>query len=133
MGIRLVRAVGIINRTNMYQQIEVLLAMIGSYPEKPRKPVLLTGATSDDIRKYADAFDEFQIKFAEFEAKRVEYYQRKNEVEASVAEFIKDESGFYFIPEQYRDKVWRIAWEEGHSAGYHEVYQWLTRLVEIFE
>ncbi len=117
----------------MYQQIEVLLAMIGSYPEKPKKPVLLTGATSDDMRKYADDFDEFQVKFAEFEAKRVEYYQRKSEVEASVVEFIKDESGFNSIPEQYRAKIWSIAWEEGHSAGYHEVYQWLCRLVEIFE
>jgi len=56
----------------MYQQIEVLLAMIGSYPEKPKKPVLLTGATSDDMRKYADDFDEFQVKFAEFEAKWVQ-------------------------------------------------------------
>ena len=37
------------------------------------------------------------------------------------------------LPEQYREKVYRLAWQEGHSAGYHEVYQWLTRLVEIFE
>ena len=117
----------------MYKQIQDLLDKIGSYPEKPKKPVLLTGATSDDVRKYADAFDEFQVKFAEFEAKRVEYYQRKSEVEASVVEFIKDEAGFNSIPEQYRAKIWTLAWSEGHSAGYHEVYDWLCRLVEIFE
>jgi len=117
----------------MYQQIEVLLAMIGTYPEKPKKPVLLTGANSDDMRKYADAFDVFQAKFAEFEANRLEYYQRKGEVEHEITDLINRESGLLNIPEQYRAKIWSIAWEEGHSAGYHEVYQWLCRLVEIFE
>jgi len=117
----------------MYQQIQDLLDKIGPYPEKPKKPVLLTGATSDDMRKYADAFDEFQVKFAEFEAQRVAYYQCKFDIEQEVIKLICDESGIDSIPEQYREKVYRLAWQEGHSAGYHEVYQWLTRLVEIFE
>ena len=143
MGIKRISVVGIIHQIDhpgfgpklfiMYQQIQDLLDKIGPYPEKPKKPVLLTGATSDDMRKYADAFDEFQVKFAEFEAQRVAYYQCKFDIEQEVIKLICDESGIDSIPEQYREKVYRLAWQEGHSAGYHEVYQWLCRFVEIFE
>ena len=115
----------------MYQQIKDLLDMVGPYPEKPRKPVLLTGANSEAIRAYADAFDEFQLKFAEFEAKREEYYKRKSEIEAQVIELIKNESGFYSIPEQYQNKVWDFAREEG--GGYYEVYGFLERMAGIFK
>ena len=117
----------------MYQQIQDLLDKIGPYPEKPRKPVLLTGANSEAMRVYADAFAEFEKKFAEFEAERVIYYQRKGEIEHMITDLISRESGLDSIPEQYRDKIWCIAWEEGHSSGYYEVYQWLCKLVEIFE
>lgn len=115
----------------MYQQIQDLLNTIGPYPEKPRKPVLLTGANSEAIRAYADAFAEFEKKFAEFEVSRSEYYKRKSQVEAQVVELIKKESGFYSIPEKYQSKVWNFAWEEGN--GYYEAYNFLERMVDIFD
>lgn len=31
-----------------------------------------------------------------------------------------------------RQKLFDFAWEEGHSAGWHEVYIWYDRLVEAF-
>lgn len=117
----------------MYQQIQDLLDMVGPYPEKPRKPILLTGANSEAIRAYADAFAEFEKKFAEFEVSRSEYYKRKSEIEAQVVELIKNESGFYSIPEKYQSKVWNFAWEESHGNGYYEVYNFLERMVDIFE
>ena len=118
----------------MYQQIQDLLDKIGPYPEKPRKPVLLTGANSEAIRVYADAFAEFEKKFAEFETDRAIYYQRKGEIEHMVGDLIKSESGLdSIVPVLYRDKIWSIAWDAGHSDGYYEVYQWLCKLVEIFE
>ena len=117
----------------MYQQIQDLLNTIGPYPEKPRKPVLLTGANSEAIRAYADAFAEFEKKFAELEVERSDYYKRKSEIEAQVVELIKNESGFYSIPEQYQNKVWNFAWEEAHGNGYYEVYNFLERMVDIFE
>lgn len=117
----------------MYQQIQDLLDKIGPYPEKPRKPVLHTGANSEAIRVYADAFAVYEGKFAEFEAERTIYYQRKGEIEHMVADLIKSESGLNSIPEQYRKKVWEFAWEEAHGNGYYEVYLYLQRLVEVFE
>lgn len=117
----------------MYQRIQDLLNTIGPYPEKPRKPVLHTGANSEAIRAYADAFAKFEKKFAEFEAKRVNYCKRKSEIEAQVVEMIKKESGFYSIPDKYQSKVWDLAWEEAHGNGYYEVYNFLGRMVDIFE
>ena len=118
----------------MYQQIQDMLDKIGPYPEKPRKPVLHTGANSEAIRVYAGAFAVYEGKFAEFEANRIVYYQRKGEIEHMVADLIKSESGLdSIVPALYRDKIWSIAWEEGHSSGYYEVYKWLCKLVEVFE
>ena len=117
----------------MYQQIQDLLNTIGSYPEKPRKPVLLAGANSEAIRAYADAFAEFEKKFAKFEFERADYYKSKAEIESQVIDLIKNGSGFYSIPEQYQKKVWDFAWEEAHGNGYYEVYNFLERMVGIFE
>jgi len=115
----------------MYQQIQDLLNTIGLYPEKPRKPVLLTGANSEAIRAYADAFAEFEKKFAEFEAKRSDYYKRKSEIEDQVVELIKKESGFYSIPEKYQSKVWSLAYSK--NDNHYDTYLFLCDLVDIFE
>lgn len=117
----------------MYQQIQDLLDKIGPYPEKPTKPILPVKHNLDQIHMYAAAMAEYEAKFVEFETDRAIYYQRKGEIEHMVTELISRESGLFSVPEQYRDKIWRISWEEGHSAGYYEVYQWLCKLVEIFE
>jgi len=118
---------------NMYQQIQDLLDKIGSYPEKPKKPVLDRNHNAEQARDYAMSMEVYEVRFAEFEKNRIAYYQRQGEIEHMIVDLISRESGLFNIPEQYRKKVWSIAWEEGHGAGYHEVYQWLTRLVEIFE
>lgn len=117
----------------MYQQIQDLLDKIGPYPEKPHKPVLYSSHDSKRIRAHADAFAEYEVKFVEFEAQRIDYYKRQSEIEHEIKALITHESGLSDIPIQYRTKVWDVAWEKGHSSGYYEVYQWLCRLVEIFE
>jgi hypothetical protein len=46
---------------------------------------------------------------------------------------LKEDSGLNTIPEQYRDKVYAYAYEQGHSSGMSEVSIYLERLLQIFD
>lgn len=116
----------------MYQEIQNLLDQIGPYPQKPTKPVLRAEAKVEDIRKHADDFEIYEKEFAEFEKKRIEYYNNKAAIEGKIKDLIKESAGLNSIPEQYRDKAWAKAWENGHSSGFYDVYLELCDLVDIF-
>ena len=141
MGTKLTNVVGIINLIdhpgfgpkifNMYRQIQYLLSKIRSLPSEPIRPTLLTGANSDDIRRYADRFEIYEKEMAEFEAKKIELNKEEAEIYREIKALITRKSGLDSIPERYRTKVWNLAWNEGRS--YYEVYQWLCKLVDIFE
>jgi len=133
MGTKLTNVVGIINQANMYQQFKDLLDKIGPYPEKPEKPVLDRNHNAEQAKVYAMLMLSYENAFAEFEKARMEHLNHKGKIEHEIREMIRKESGLDDIPEQYRWKVWELAWKEGHSAGYYEVYHWLCKLVEIFE
>ena len=117
----------------MYQQIQDLLDKIGPCPEKPNKPTLPAKHTAEMARAHAVNIEVFEAEFVEYDKARDTYLLNKGRIEHQVGELISRESGLFNLPEQYRDKIWSIAWKEGRSAGYHEVYQWLCKLVEIFE
>ena len=38
---------------------------------------------------------------------------------------------FAFMPKKVKDKIHVIAWEAGHSYGYHEVVSWYHDLVDL--
>ena len=118
----------------MYQQIQDLLDKIGPYPEKPKKPVLDRNHNAEQAKVYAMLMLSYENAFAEFEKARLEHLNHKEKIEHVVGDLIKSESGLdSIVPVLYRDKIWSIAWNAGHSDGYYEVYQWLCKLVEIFE
>jgi len=101
------------------------------YATKPVKP-RMTGSTAEDARKYAFDLEEHEFQMDTYRELRVEYAAHNFAIEQEVESRIKEETGFNSIPEQYQAKVWRYAWEEGHSAGYHEVQIHLINLVDIF-
>lgn len=103
-------------------------------PNYPSKPHLKSNTPSqDDIQKY-------QVELAEYERLKEEYdsiSEKKrgigNEQYQLLEEYVKYKAGFFTdVPAQYKDKVWRMAWELGHSAGYGEVFIYLCDLVDIF-
>ena len=117
----------------MYQQIQGLLDKIGPCPEKPNKPTLPAKHTAEMARAHAVNIEVFEAEFVEYDKARDTYLLNKGRIEHQVGELISRESGLFNLPAQYRDKIWSIAWKEGRSAEYHKVYQWLCKLVEIFE
>lgn len=43
------------------------------------------------------------------------------------------ESDYSLSSHPKRDALWTIAWEEGHSSGYHEVVNWYEKLAELLK
>lgn len=108
---------------------------IPEYKSKPNSSEFYkksSSPTPGELRTYADAVEEYE----KYEKKRnAAIHKQRNSVPnmGEVLEgFIRHASGLNDIPKQYQDKVYRHAWESGHSAGYTEVYIHLQELVEIF-
>ncbi len=89
--------------------------------------------TLKEIREYADAVEGYE----KYEKKRKAAMKKQGNVVPRTGDvlegFIREMSGLNTIPGKYRDKVYRYAWEQGHSSGYSEVFHYLQELVEIFE
>jgi len=105
---------------------------IPSYKQKP----LLKTATLDPeaLRKLADEIEEWEKYNADRKSKLKKQSQGVPNTGDLLEEFIRHESGLVDkVPKQYQDKVYRHAWESGHSSGYSEVYIHLVELVDIFE
>ena len=103
------------------------------YPKKPHEPRLLSFKPSvEDIENYQKQLDEYSSLLESYkEAKKI-YDEVSNTIASIKEEMIRDDSGLNNIPEQYREKVYSVAWNNGHSDGYISVYNHLCELVEIF-
>jgi hypothetical protein len=100
----------------------------------PKKPYLLSKTPTQE------QIDTYQSQLSEYE-KLKEKYDDLNEKKRGIGnqqyqlleEYVKYKTGFFTdVPAQYKDKVWRMAWELGHSSGYGEVSIYLSDLVDIF-
>lgn len=103
------------------------------YPIKPKQPLIPKDKSSEAAFKYAE---DLKIYESELELYKLKEKQRKRdweEIRDFLGEIIAEESGLNRIPEQYKKKVWELAYMNGHSSGDYGVYQHLCELVEIFE
>jgi hypothetical protein len=115
----------------MYQQIQDLLDKIGSYPEKPKKPVLPAKHTAEMAGAHAVNMEVFESEFDVYDKARDTYLLSKGRIEHEIAEMISEGSGLNSIPEQYRGKVWNLA--HSKTDNHYDAYLFLCELVEIFE
>lgn len=111
--------------------IEYVRTLYPKYPETPVKPRLQT-STPTEHRKYADELEKFNELMITYREEKVMYQKKVNEINSELEMYIKEIAGMNCIPEQYREKIWNKAWEDGHSSGYSEVYNELCELVDIF-
>ena len=105
-----------------------------SYPKQPAtKPFLKNGHTTQDVLDYAAKLADFEKVMEVYHKEKEKYNETVNIINSAIVEYIKQSSGLYDIPEQYRSKVYSLAYENGHSDGYYSVYYKLCDLVDIFE
>lgn len=103
------------------------------YVSKPIAPRLKDKTpTKEDMEDYSKAVILYEKELEEYTFKNEFYRQESNRLWNLLEEKIKEDSGLNDIPEQYRNKVYSYAYQEGHSSGMGEVYNYLIELVEIF-
>lgn len=107
--------------------------LLPEYPKRPPKPSLGAKHTASELEIYTEQFKEYEKNDAAYQELFKAYREKQNEIHALLSDYIKELSGLNTIPEQYQEKVYALAWQEGHSIGYSEVYNYLLQLVNIFE
>lgn len=101
---------------------------------KPKEPLLISNKpTKEDIDTYTKKVEQYNTDLAEYKIKDRIYETESRRLWNLLEEKIKEESGLNTIHEQYRDKVYSYAYQQGHGSGYSEVYNYLLDLVNIFE
>ena len=128
MNVKTLQAFGNVNTA-----IEHAKCQYGAYPtENLRKPILPVKHNSEVIAKYYAEYMEYEEALKKANNKQKAYRYKVNEINEVIIDFIKEESGLNTIPQQYRDKVYNKAYENGHGMGFYEIYLELCSLVDIF-
>jgi len=101
------------------------------YPEKPKKPRLQdqSRARAKDYREMADQVEEWEKKEQEFIAVYTAWREKQIRLDAKFKEDALRDVGLEGHPKA--EIIWTKAWEDGHSAGRHEVYMRLESYAEI--
>jgi len=115
-----------------YQAIKWAQEQYGEYPSSPSKPHMAKGHSSAEAEIYVSDLKKYEKAKDGCTKEQTVWRQRQSNIDLIIVEYMKDESGFNDIPEQYRSNVYSKAWQDGHSSGFYEVYQCLRGLVEIF-
>lgn len=122
------------NLDTPYDTINAAKQLKVDYPKKSPKPILPPNHRSTDVEVYLIAMKEWEADVENYDALKKQINDHNYMVDQLIMRFIWDASGLNsHVPEQYRQKLWDLAWAEGHSDGYCEVFNRLNRLVEIFE
>jgi len=100
---------------------------------RPSKPRLISQTPSDEeIKKYQEATELYNTAIKQHNSARDKTDVISRKVWDIIEEMMKQEAGFYDIPEKYQMKAYRFAYDYGHSSGYPEIYCYLCDIVEIF-
>lgn len=123
-----------LEKLNVYEAIVYVGGLEPEYIQRPSKPILASKHTAVEVKEYAKNLEQYDIDLAEYSVKE----KADNEVRIALNEvledYIKDMSGLYdIVPKANQNKVWAYAWQQGHSSGYSEIYNYLQELVELFE
>lgn len=123
-----------LEKFSVQEAIEYIGSLEPSYTQAPKTPRLGTGHTSTEVKEYASLLEQYEKDIiAHKETRKIENEQIK-QLNTVLEDYIKDEAGLYdHVPKDKQDKVWSLAWQQGHSSGYSEIYNHLLDLVNLFE
>jgi len=96
------------------------------YPERPVKPFQPDRLT----HAYIDAYEKYELDMIEYRKQLDAYNAEIGRLREEFKHDALDEFGLLNHPKA--DKIFAYAWEQGHSAGYSEVYNYLSELSDLF-
>jgi phosphomannomutase len=99
------------------------------YPAKLKKPYLPIRHSSSNVMEYALALKNYELAMAEYNNERDIYHKKDVDLYKKFMQDMFNELGIADNPK--RDRLFSIAWDLGHSAGYSEVYNYASELVDL--
>lgn len=98
-------------------------------PVRPRKPRLLPTASSAEVRRHADALDQYDQNLREYREHLVTHNSKTLQLET---EFKHDLEVYYNLVGHVKaDLLYQKAWWRGHAHGLSEVAEVYSDLVEL--
>ena len=106
------------------------------YPKRPARPERVVDKKAFDsdaeyYRALADASEQYEKDMSEYKRQVKEAGEVANQVVADFREFCVSNHLDTDIPEDIKGLVYSAAYEDGHSAGFSEVYNCMDDFAEI--
>ena len=122
------------NNLSVSETIDSIQKNSIEYPNKPRKPYLEKKHSLEEVKEYSKKLEIYEKEIPLYEKILDEYSKKQGERNSVIENFIKKESGLLDnVPEKYQKKAYSLAYTNGHSGGYCEIYNNLVDIIEIFE
>ena len=113
------------------EQLKEVDSTLPPYPKRPSKPQL-KGSSSSEAKIYAEKLEEYENLLNEYSIAMKAYNDADHEANGLRKKIVCDYYGLDTVPEKYQDKIWKFAWDQGHSGGWTEVGYYLDKLLDIF-
>lgn len=116
---------------DMYEKIESgAYSNQDEYPVGPKKPFLKHAHTSEEAVKYAKDLKAYESILPTYRELRDNWRAKDSELHSQFKKDALEEVGLTNHPKA--DKIYAFAYEEGHSCGLNEVWNYLQNLAELF-
>ena len=119
---------------DVYKAIDFAEKTLGEYPITPLKPLLHKKHPLGELKIYTDNFEKYNVLNEKHKDDLADFKIKEENISDTIIEYIKIKSDLFdLVPVKYVDSVYSLAYQQGHSGGYYEVYQKLVELVDIFK
>ena len=99
------------------------------YPSSPKKPYLSKDHTSEDVAKYNKELKVYEKEMPIYREKRKAYSVETYRLHQLFKQDALKELGL--SKHKKADKLFEVAWEEGHSNGLNEVWIYMETFSEL--
>lgn len=101
------------------------------YEEELSFDILNTTTTGKELKRM---FDEIPERVKQHKKSLNDKYQKEN---ARLYMLFRSdalkEAGLSYLPEDFQGRIFGKAWEDGHSCGYSEVFNYLLGYADLFD
>ncbi len=101
------------------------------YPKKPEKPRLSSHPTKREVESYLLNLEDYEKKSLIYKEKMEIYQTVDAEIHDNFRKDLFEDLGISNNPK--KDLLYSKAWENGHSAGFSEVYNVACDLVDLIK
>ncbi len=124
----------IIKEMSEYDAIKWVVDHINShYPKNNiKRPILVSNPTSDQAIEYGLALKIYEGTMEKYKEILADYKIYETKMNTLLEYYITDAADLNSVPDIYRSKLYRMAYQRGHSSGMYSVFQELVELVDIF-